>query len=390
MYFAAGGGHRSAAIALADVIRSQGRPWDVELVNLDDLLEPIDLVQKATGVRCFEFYNWALRLGWTYLPSRLLPLTHRMIRILHTRQVELLGEFWRRTSPDLVVSVVPHFGRAIFEGLGASCPKARLVTILTDLADCPPNFWIERQNQHFVCGSAKAVEQARQMGVPEAQIWRVSGMIVHPRFYQPASGRRIERLRRLGLSPELPVALVMFGGYGSNRMTQIVRRLAARATPVQLILMCGHNAGLARRLEKMETPYPKAVVGFTSDVVGYMAVSDVFIGKPGPGSVSEALATGLPVIVERSAGTMVQERYNVDWIEQHGVGVGIPGLRELPAALGHMLRPAVHARLRSNIERLQNRAVFEIPAILEQVLALGAARLSPAGGPGARTSEFRV
>jgi len=41
-----------------------------------------------------------------------------------------------------------------------------------------------------------------------------------------------------------------------------------------------------------------------------MQLSDYFVGKLGPESVSEALVIGLPVIVERNARTMVQERYN--------------------------------------------------------------------------------
>lgn len=376
VFFDAGGGHRSAAQSLAEVIRMERRPWQVELVNLDDLLEPIDFVYKATGVRAFEFYNWTLRAGWTSLPGRLLPVTRGVIRVLHQRQVALLRAFWLRTQPDLVVSVVPHFGRAIFEGLRESCPGARLVTILTDLADCPPHFWLERQNQHFICGSGRAIDQARAIGAPAHQIWRVSGMIVHPSFYQPAGeGRRSER-RKLGLLPDRPTAVVLFGGYGSSDMLTIVQKLAGAPDAPQLILLCGRNARLARKLEEMRTPFPKVVAGFTPAVAQYMRLADVFIGKPGPGSVSEALASGLPVIVERSSRTMVQERYNVDWLEEHGVGIGILSFRRVAAALRNVLEPEVYQRLRRNIERLPNRAVFEIPAILEQILDA-----SPASSP---------
>jgi 1,2-diacylglycerol 3-beta-galactosyltransferase len=368
VYFDAGGGHRGSALALAEVIRRQQRPWDLELVNLDELLEPVDIVHRATGIRASEFYNWSLRLGWTSLPGRLLPVTHRIIRALHQQQVAILRRFWRRTKPDMVVSVVPHFGRAIFDALAESCPHAKLTTVLTDLADYPPHFWLERQNQHFICGSAKAVEQARHIGAPGSQIWRVSGMVVHPRFYEPRNLQRREDRLRQGLAPDRPTALVLFGGYGSSEMAGILRRLSSAGSEAQVILLCGRNPQLVGRLSRMKTPYPKLVAGFTQDVHHYMQMSDVFIGKPGPGSVSEALAAGLPVIVERSSGTMVQERYNVDWVEEQGVGIGIPSFRQVPAALGYMLRPEVSARFRRNLERLQNRAVFEIPDILEQIL----------------------
>jgi len=54
-----------------------------------------------------------------------------------------------------------------------------------------------------------------------------------------------------------------------------------------------------------------------------MWLSEFFIGKPGPGSVSEALAMGLPVLVEAGNKTLAQERYNVEWIEEQGVGLPV-------------------------------------------------------------------
>ena len=69
--------------------------------------------------------------------------------------------------------------------LSQGFPDRPFVTILTDLADYPPHFWIERQEQYLICGTERAVEQARAMGHPEERIFRASGMILHPRFYEP-------------------------------------------------------------------------------------------------------------------------------------------------------------------------------------------------------------
>ncbi len=55
-----------------------------------------------------------------------------------------------------------------------------------------------------------------------------------------------------------------------------------------------------------------------------MQLADFFIGKPGPGSLSEALAMHLPVIVERNAWTLPQERYNADWVLENEVGLVLP------------------------------------------------------------------
>ena len=87
--------------------------------------------------------------------------------------MRVLEEFWRQSRPDMVVSLVPNFNRALCESLARALPGAPFVTILTDIADYPPHFWIERQDQHFICGSAKAVEQARALGHPTDKIHRV-------------------------------------------------------------------------------------------------------------------------------------------------------------------------------------------------------------------------
>ena len=57
----AGGGHRSAAGALKTVLESQYHPWNVKLLNLQELLEPIDFVHRATGLRIQDGYNLILK-----------------------------------------------------------------------------------------------------------------------------------------------------------------------------------------------------------------------------------------------------------------------------------------------------------------------------------------
>ena len=367
-YFDAGGGHRAAARALEDTIHQQGRPWRTSVLNMDDVLESIDPIYRSTGMRGGEFYNWTLRRGWTVGSAQVIPIMHGVIRLLHSRQVKLLRDRWRALRPDMVVSVIPHLNRALYESLRAECPDAPFVTLITDLADYPPHFWFEPQDQHFICGSDLAIQQAHAAGIAAGCIWRVSGMILHPRFYQALSGNRAEERRRLGLDPDLPVGLVLFGGYGSQSMVRIARRMAVSKTRTQLIFLCGGNRALFQQLSSMKLPFPTHIEGFTENVAHYMSLSDFFIGKPGPGSVSEALAMGLPVIVEAGNKTLAQERYNVEWIKEQGVGVPITNIRALPQAVSSLLAPAQYHAMKQRIQALSNRAVFEVPDILETIL----------------------
>jgi hypothetical protein len=374
IYFDAGGGHRSAAMALQQVIEQQGRPWDIRMVNLQEQLDSLDIFRRITGIRLQDCYNLLLKKGWTLGSGELLMGLHVVIRMFQPALVRLLRDFWRVSQPDMVVSLIPNFNRVLWLSLNAEMPGTPLVTILTDIADHPPHFWIERQPQHLICGSDRAVADARELGHPEHRIFRTSGMILNPRFYQPFTADRAVERERLGLKAELPTGLVLFGGEGSSVMLDIARRLQSAVRPLQLIMICGRNEKLAANLRARPSATPMFVEGFTREVPYYMYLSDFFIGKPGPGSISEAIAMKLPVIVERNAWNLPQERYNCEWVRDQGVGKVLRNFSGIAFAVDELLEPANYAQMRANAAALSNRAVFEIPDILERILASGTAR----------------
>jgi 1,2-diacylglycerol 3-beta-galactosyltransferase len=365
VYFDAGGGHRAAATALR-IVTEQQLQWNIHLMNLQELLDGIDPVLKLTGLRLQDLYNGLLKKGWTWGSGFGLRVLQAAIRLYHQDQVYLLEAYWRQSPPALVVSLVPHFNRALFESLRRITPTTPLVTILTDLADYPPHFWLERQEQYYICGSERAVAQASSLGLREDQICQTSGMILHPKFFQPMTGDRAAERQRLGLDPDLATGLVMFGGHGSSVMVKIARKLEASKLKLQLILICGHNERLAAELRGIQGR--KYVEGFTTEVPYYMHLSDFFIGKPGPGSISEALTMKLPVIVECNTRTLPQERYNAAWVLEKQVGLVLSSFRQITPTVEVLLDPANFARYRRNAAAMNNRAVFEIPGMLQEIV----------------------
>jgi UDP-N-acetylglucosamine:LPS N-acetylglucosamine transferase len=367
-FFDAGGGHRAAATALQMSIAAQERSWDVRLTNIQELMDELDILKKYAGIRIEDQYNWMLRSGWTLGSTQLMKVLQFAIWARHGATVRLLERHWRETQPDMVLSFVPHFNRALCESFANACPGRPFVTVLTDIADFPPHFWIERQRQYLVCGSGRAVQQAHEYGHMDNRIFRASGMILHPRFYEPPVEERVAGRLRLGLRADLPTAVVLFGGYGSKVMLEIAERLDRSRLELQLIFICGRNERLASALRAGKSRLPQYVEGFTKDVNRYMHLADFFIGKPGPGSVSEALAMRLPVIVSCNAWTLPQERYNTVWVLEKEVGVVLRSFDEIVSAVARIIEPATLARYRANAGGLKNQAVFEIPGMLEQIL----------------------
>jgi hypothetical protein len=370
VFFDAGGGHRSAANALCEVVRREKRPWDMRMMNLQELLDEMDVFKKLTGLRLQDLYNLMLRKGWTLGSPTLVKGMHGVIHLLHPKQVKLLEGYWKNNQPDMVVSVVPNFNRAMHDAIAGVMPDKPFVTILTDMADYPPHFWIEKQKQYLICGTERARDQALKLGHAPERVFLTSGMILNPRFYEPVTVNRGPDRAALGLDPDLPTAFMMFGGEGSPTMLKIAKALDASGMKLQIIAVCGKSAKLEAALKAMPHRIPVHVVGFTKEVPRFMRLADFFIGKPGPGSISEAVAMGLPVIIESNNWTLPQERYNADWVQEKGVGLSLRNFSaEIVDAVRKMLDPNLRELFVERVGQQKNRAVFEIPQILDQILS---------------------
>jgi len=341
----------------------------MELIQFQDLTDRLDILRKLTGIRIQQQYNILLQNGWTLGSTYLLRILQLAIRLFHRPLVSLLEQFWREKPADLLISVIPHFNRQICESWTKTYPGRPFVTIITDLADFPPRFWIEPiKDQYVIAGTEKAAEQARTMGHDEAHIFLTSGMILRPDFYVEDNSDPVALRKEMGLREDLPTAIVLFGGHGSKVMYHITEKLNAVGLPLQLILICGRNEELAGKLRSRQWKMPTHVVGFTKEVHRLMRAADFLIGKPGPGSIAEAMVRKLPVLIECNAWTLPQERYNAEWVKEKGVGIVLNGFEQVVEGVNQMLDPAALAAFRRNVAALENRAIFEIPEILARLL----------------------
>src|SRR5262249_48283807 len=150
---------------------------------------------------------------------------------------------WKEHPADLLISVIPHFNREIAESWKLTHRGRPFVTVITDLADFPPRFWIEPiEEQIVMTGSDHAAEQARQLGKVEGKnLFEASGMILGPGFYAQQKESPGEVRQQLALDLNLPTAIVLFGGYGSNVIYDIAQQIDTARLPLQMILVCGKN-----------------------------------------------------------------------------------------------------------------------------------------------------
>ena len=362
----AGGGHRAAANALAAAAEETGAPFRFRVESFQQTLLPLDVLKRATGVSLEDAYNLILRRHANALMVPLLRLMHAGIRVRRRALVRTLAGWLRgQPRPAAVVSVFPNFNGVMRDAIREALPGVPLVVVLTDLADFPPRFWIEPGLDRVVVGTDEAREQAAAIGIPPERVSRVSGMVLHPRFYRAGGPEARGRARaELALGDGDFAVTLLFGGKGSPEVAPLAQGLLEAEPSFRVIAICGENPALFEQLAPLEARAGGRLLrlGFTERVAEILAASDLLVTKPGPGSLSEAFHRHVPVVVTRNVHTIPQERFNTEFVRDRGLGLVVPHWRRIPAAVLGLFRDAAgRAAMRDRIGALPpNRAVFEV------------------------------
>lgn len=366
----AGGGHRAAARALQAAAEEDGFPHRVEAVSLQAVLEPLDFWKRLTGSSIEDAYNILIRAGSTRFLVPLLRALQGAIALRHRALVRRLAEFLRgRRPPAAVVSVMPNFNAVIRDAVREAHPGVPVLVLLTDLADFPRRFWIVPGLERVIVGSERALGQALELGLPPARVSRTSGMVLHPRFHpRPGEGARRRFRQGLGIDPGTFVVLVLFGGKGAPEIDPIAGALLQARKDWHVIAICGDNPPLFESVSRRAAGSEGRLhaLGFTHEVAAALAASDLLLTKPGPGSLAEAFHMRVPVIVTSNASTVPQERYNIRFVEERGLGIVVRHWREIPpAAAGLVADPGRLRAILRNLEALpENHAVFEALSLI--------------------------
>ena len=371
----AGGGHRAAARALVAAAEETRSAVRFRVENFQEVLLPLDLLKRVTGVSLETAYNLVLKHRASALMVPLLRVMHGAIRVRRRVLVRTLADWLRREPrPEAVVSVFPNFNGVLQEAVREAIPGVPLVVVLTDLADFPPRFWIEPGLDRVVVGTAEASEQAVALGVKPESVARVSGMILHPRFYASGGLGVRERVRaELGLAPGDFTATLLFGGKGSPELAPLAERLLDGDRALRVIAVCGDNPPLYERLAPLDATSGGRLrrFGFSDRVAELLAASDLLVTKPGPGSLSEAFHLRVPVVVTRNVHTIPQERFNTELVAKRGLGLVVSSWREIPGAIARLRgEPGRLAKLRASLAALPpNRAVYEVLEVIASAAA---------------------
>ena len=179
--------------------------------------------------------------------------------------------------------------------------------------------------------------------------------------------------RKHGLDEDPFTILVSAGGFGVGPVEHIIQALSGLSHPAQVVVVCGRNEELRDRLARARpaaSPSPRRRVQaarFTTEMDELMAAADLFVGKPGGLTTSEALAKGLPMVVINPIPG--QEERNSDHLLEEGIAIRCNNLPALAYKIDRLIEePGKLMLMRGNALALgKPQAAF---TILERLDAL--------------------
>ncbi len=336
-----GGGHRSAATAIIKAIEHlAGEKYSQEMIDV--------------FAACSGFLNVFAKLYAPvikYSPRLWGQLYYWLDDEKKLEQLELISrpfilkelkKMLEKKRPDIIVSVHPLVNHLTVKALKELGLKIPFLVAITDPVTLH-RAWITPEADEVIVATPEAKKLAVRYGMPEKKI-KTIGMPIDPKFF-------INKKKTARGSRRFTI-LMMGGGEGAGGMSEIIKEFAARRFDGQLIVICGRNKQLETKLKQEAAGFgfPVRVFGFTNQVDELMAESDLIITKAGPGTIAEALAMNLPIII--TSWLPGQEEGNVEFVVRSNVGRVSKDPRRVVELVNELRTTSEYETMKNNIKKV--------------------------------------
>lgn len=369
-----GGCHTAAANGLCAYLFDD---YEVKVVNIfRDVLAQLDTLGSLTFGRMSgeDLYNFCLRARWTGVAEGLVNIGLSVYNWRQPTVENILIEYFKFAKPDLMISVVPVLNGGIYgvaEKLNIPFLCLTLDTDTTWFAHgiVKPTFKKFRYTIPFE--DVEIREKIKPAEIPSDQVV-VTGYPVRPEFFMPKDVAALKK--EFNVPVDKPVVMVLMGGAGSLTSYRYARIMARLGLPLHMIIVLGRNESLKRNINKIMLPkdVTMTLLGFSNRIADLMAISDVIITKPGPGSVYESLESNLPMILDTTQGVMWWEKMNLTFTGKNGFAECLNDVQDLEKMLPRYLKKdefvvSIKKKMR---DYKRERYDKKIKPLIEEMLAL--------------------
>lgn len=348
----AGTGHVRAAQAIEKICREHAGVAAVE--NLDSLQHSNPVFRRAYSDLYIKMVKATpTMVGWVFNQTDEPWKTDKWRLVLDRLNTAPLVKRIREFEPDICICT--HFLPA--QIIGSLVRRNRLETklaiVVTDY-DIHA-MWLSKLFHHYFVALDEAKAHLAMLGFPPGRI-TVSGIPVDPVFSERKNSAALRE--KHGLRKDLPVILVSGGALGVSSAETMVRVLGHLQSPAQIAVICGKSEELQNEVrsvaDKLDASHLKFhVMGYTTEMDEWMKLSDLFIGKPGGLTTSEAMACGLPMVVFQPIPG--QEERNSDHLLERGAAVRCNQVSTLAYKVDQLLQTPTRLRRMSEAARSLGR-----------------------------------
>lgn len=381
IYETAGGGHLSNARAIETACKLKYPDSEIVLMHVSVAAKSQRVAALYDGYnRLLKFDPRIVKYGYTILNSinaekLVLPFMPKVTRNLEDAFYEI--------KPDVIVSVFGMVNYAVWDVL-KNLGWAHHVPYLIFVTDMTTSFlrsWVHPEADMMIAMLPETKQQLVAYGMPEERIRVLNGLPVNPNFLQ-APKPKLEARRELGMALDRFTVLITMGGVANKNTIRFTKELASSGLPLQVIVVCGRNASLKRKMDRLaaNSRVPIKVLGFTDKMPLLMDATDLAISKPGPGTIAELVHKEIPMLIDDIFDPMPQERGNLDFVIAKGIGLAITRDQSVAAMVRELMSdPIRYEQFRAAARAIKNdRAVFDLVDLIMSFVP--EAKLSPPSG----------
>jgi processive 1,2-diacylglycerol beta-glucosyltransferase len=331
MHFSNVTGHHRASLAIEKALREID--GNVRTQNIDALY----YTNAFLGRRIYKLYLFVIKRlprVWDYLYDNngVLEKLKKLRALVHKLNDKKIKKLLNEFSPELIVCTQAFPCGLIADFKSRHRLKIPLVAVLTDYV--AHSYWLNDFVDMYIVPTSLIEKKLKARGIPGRRI-KILGIPIDPKFRQNNNGRA--DLQQLGLEPHLPTIMVMGGNEGLGPMEKTVQALDELNRPLQLIVVCGRNKKLYRKLRKNRNDFrkPVSIMAYSNRIDDLMAMSTLIVGKPGGLTSAEALSKSLPLIIVNPLPG--QESRNTQFLLEAGVALKTNSLPELKNLIEKLL-----------------------------------------------------
>ena len=333
-----------AANALKRYIQSQNPRSAVLISDTIQYVSPI-LNKAVTEGYVYLATKTPKLFGYVYRTADKDTPINKTVEIATTTVRNKLKPLIDDFKPDIIVTTHP-FSAEIFTALktrNAENCNIPIINIVTDFA--VHQTYINDGVDAYIVSSHEMVNQMVERGVERVKLYPY-GIPVKQEFYKDIDRRTA--FESEGMNPDMRTILIMAGSFGVTDILKIYHKIVKSHEEFQIIVITGKNEKLYDTfdrylskitlnnalvdIEKSSRPKsitklsrhrkpakPTKLLYYTDEVEKYMHMADMIVTKPGGLTVSESVASVLPMGIFKAIPG--QEEQNADFLVRNNMAV---------------------------------------------------------------------